>query len=1558
MKRKSTHRECRIKRNRPPRAANAGPKALAGSIAGFCRVLAVSAITALGVGQSDAATLYWDGSITTGTSLGGFGTWDVGTTAAWWNGTSDVNWTNGGGSPNNAIFDTTGGFVDIESGVEVGSLTFNVGGYTLGGNGVISFSGGARTITVNNSSTVFTNTARISTFLSGSGGFTKAGAGTLSLEGDSSGSLQVNGAGPTFAGLTGGVTISGGTLILNYYSTGIASAILNSNNTLTFTNTSQFIFAADSTGNGGPQSMALSTLTFSGGEGTVYSQPADPFDNAVLTFSSLAARAGGATGNFKQDGVVSANDRIAITGQAVGFIDQGIFFNGSNYAWYDKTDAAHPLVWGINYGVDANTATQAASTSGIAGTSVNKQVQVTGNITGQGTLAIGTLNLNISGVLPSDGIIQNPGTTLTLNNAGILKTGGGSATISGGIISGGSSEFVIRVDGASDSLTITSVLTNTRSTGQAGVTKSGDGSLLLNAQTAGALTFTGTTTTSGTNTLVLANAAPGTLTNGMVVNGPGIPTGTTISSVSGSTVTLNNNVSATSSLVLSYAVPVDSTVASLALTPAQAGTLSVGQIVTGANITPNTTITGINTATGAVTLSALPLSSVPLQTVSFGGSTVAFGNTKNSSITTGVLGQDQSSVSISSNTLTLLSTPAVAPVPGMSVSGTQVISGSTIVYIAPGTTVTAVSGTTVTLSQPAIATTTPIINSINALNIGNNNNTFQVTNAQTASLYVGQEISLPGAASGFMPAGTVITAVGGANSGSVGNALITLSNPVGGPFTTYSGANAPNFGGWTMKFGETTLVIPTSVASTLGLLVGSTVTDPAGQIPANTVVTGISTNGSNTIISLSNAMTGITQAEFVTFGGATQVGINSAYGGSTLVNGGKFAVGAAGLPAGGSVTVAGGAEFAAVSSIIPSTNSITITGVGSVLSAAGTGGGFAGTITTGANDFKLKATDFNTLQNANLNISGPIVGTGTMTIPQDSLGVVTLSGNNVGFTGPVFIETSATLDIARLNSLQGNLIDLSGTLILGLDGVASTAGTRGTSDGTGAPQTLTLTSNINVSGNATIQPTFDGTAYGGYFASARNKTVQIGSLTLGGVILDIKNNYTFINPPAAPVNIWNGYGVEVLGTTFNNALNTFTVETATSSNVVQGLKLTGKVTGGFGIIKNGDGTLVLANNSSVGGVRNDFGGGGAVIDILRGVVSVSSDFALGDPTNQVNLDWGGVGTVSALRATGTFATSRNILLVSSSNNAIEVSGGNTLTLNAPLNLSIGSESNGLSKGENGTLLLAVNNNMANTAVPATNVGGSSTFTIHVSVANALLLAGNAVGRPITGTNIAPGTLVTAVDTTTGNVTLDTMTAGSVGSVFAGAAWRGPITINAGAVRIANGNALGDGTSAITVVRTGAALQLTGGATAVNRLTMQGSGINSAGALESVSGSNAVSGQIVLAIPNNSAANIATTIGADSGSTLTITGGVTGTFNSTLTLNNAGTINVTTNPVDPAYSFSGLTNTTTTISNISDFSNLVLGQGIAGPFILAGARITGINQGLGTITISAAATDPN
>jgi len=228
---------------------------------------------------------------------------------------------------------------------------------------------------------------------------------------------------------------------------------------------------------------------------------------AVLTHGVLS-RSAGATINFTSTGgALDATNRIVFNALPAGFVDQGTFVNGADYTVYDVAGGVH--LRAMDYTTDASAAdvnltADAATLGGVT----NKHVQLRGGtfaITAQTSDTINTLKIAGANNLTLDGAA-----TLTLANGGLLKTGGGSSTISGGNALTTPGEYVIRTDSATDQLVINTVIA-----GGAGLTKSGQGTLILGSS---GNSFAGPTTVAG-GTLRLG--APGAVPAGsnLVVTG-------------------------------------------------------------------------------------------------------------------------------------------------------------------------------------------------------------------------------------------------------------------------------------------------------------------------------------------------------------------------------------------------------------------------------------------------------------------------------------------------------------------------------------------------------------------------------------------------------------------------------------------------------------------------------------------------------------------------------------------------------------------------------------------------------------------------------------------------------------------------------------------------------------------------------------------------------------------------------------------------------------------------------------------------------------------------------
>ena len=359
------------------------------------------------------------------------------------------------------------------------------------------------------------------------------------------------------------------------------------------------------------------------------------------------------------------------------------------------------------------------------------------------------------------------------------------------------------------------------------------------------------------------------------------------------------------------------------------------------------------------------------------------------------------------------------------------------------------------------------------------------------------------------------------------------------------------------------------------------------------------------------------------------------------------------------------------------------------------------------------------------------------------------------------------------------------------------------------------------------------------------------------------------------------------------------------------------------IINTGTNTLTL-NSASAGSaatINFDNSGTLALLNSGDGMGSLQSINFLENVTlaanSTISVNRSGSVAINKTLQLGELTLGANALTVSNSSGfGLEFTGATTLTAAPTLSVANIGASNvvsgltltgpvsggfGLTKSGAGTLVLASTSNTFGSGGSLIDVTGGilqaasngalgdGANVVRLSANSAtqgLRLTGGSVANPyaytLTGRTINLNAASSGIDVTEfTTATLDTALASSAATntlqkndngvlAFASgvdnSSLTGAWTINAGAIRISNNLNLNSGATALTVASR-SALQLTGGAN-LNRsgvFTLNGGGFSNAGALQSVGGSNTVSSLITL--------GSATTIGADMGSSLNISGGI-------------------------------------------------------------------------------------
>jgi fibronectin-binding autotransporter adhesin len=256
--------------------------------------------------------------------------------------------------------------------------------------------------------------------ISGSGGLTVLGQGTLRLTGTSS--------------FSGTAKVGGGALVLDGNGGQFAAGV-----PVSLGSAAAFTYQGNASGS----TQNLGVLSITGADAVVQSSYGQS-GNTSLNFSSISRSAGSTATFIVSGGTIGVTNSIRLTSATPDtFVDPGIYVStasGLAYAWNDAGGFVRP----IDYLNDPG-----AITSSGASSVVGNYVQITGQITAQPTTVLTSLQL-----VGGSGMHLAPGATLTVS--GILKTGGSSATVDGGAgiqlpVNG---ELIIRADGATDNLTL------------------------------------------------------------------------------------------------------------------------------------------------------------------------------------------------------------------------------------------------------------------------------------------------------------------------------------------------------------------------------------------------------------------------------------------------------------------------------------------------------------------------------------------------------------------------------------------------------------------------------------------------------------------------------------------------------------------------------------------------------------------------------------------------------------------------------------------------------------------------------------------------------------------------------------------------------------------------------------------------------------------------------------------------------------------------------------------------------------------------------------------------
>ena len=525
-------------------------------------------------------------------------------------------------------------------------------------------------------------------------------------------------------------------------------------------------------------------------------------------------------------------------------------------------------------------------------------------------------------------------------------------------------------------------------------------------------------------------------------------------------------------------------------------------------------------------------------------------------------------------------------------------------------------------------------------------------------------------------------------------------------------------------------------------------------------------------------------------------------------------------------------------------------------------------------------------------ISAAVILTSSLDITNASANAFTISGAISGAAG---ITTTGPVIFSGNNTYSGTTTISSGTLQIGNGGTSGTLGSGNVTDNGALSfnRSDSTTVSNDISGTGTLSQNGTGTlTLSGNNSYTGGTTINAGTLALGtsDVLADTGavtvNGGTFdissFNDTVGAVSLTSG---SITGTTGVLTGSSYTVASGSVSAILGGTGALTKSTAGTVTLSGANtytgGTTVSGGTLQIGASERlaDTGAltvSGGTFNLQSfnetlGAVTLTSGSIIGSGTLTASSYSVESGTISAILG-GSAALTKSAAGTVVLSGANTYSGGTSIT-GGVLQLSgsgtLGSTTATLSIGAG---QLDLNGTSQTVGALTGSGGGGNNIRNTLASTTSVLTIGN---------GDASGTFSGVIDTGAGTIAI--VKTGTGTQIFSGSnTYTGTTTINGGILNIQHSNGLGSATGG-TIVNNGGTLQLQGGVSLGDALTLSGTGAtNATGALESVSGTNAWTGNVALAANS--------TIAVDAGS-FTISGVISGT-GSSLTKVGAGALTLT------------------------------------------------------------------